>query len=406
MAAAVVVAAQRVCNAGVLRTACRGYALISNYGISCQYAALACSFQTHCNISASYNVTVQQRRQRSFFNKLTANELWKGVAAENTAGGRKGRGKRGKRKKTRDLNRGQVLGEGKIGFLWPGLNAPLMVSGKVQSITQRNEEEQKALQLAKAEEQKQLDKRKRVRIKKERGWTGRSWGGVSLGLPDPGPNGETFEDFDSRVLEVRSVFNMTSNEGRKRSMRALVAVGNGKGSAGFALGKAAHMKNALRKAKNKAIRHLHYVERYEDHTIYHDIAATFKKTTIRMKKQNKGYGLRCHRAIITLCKLIGIKNMYARVYGSKNILNLTTCLFKGLANQETHQKLADKKKLYVVEFRDECGPLPIVVGKPNGPVREDPEPEEAALDVRLEWKEVKATQGMRSKWADVKRAVW
>ncbi|KAG8123123.1 hypothetical protein E2320_018477, partial [Naja naja] len=204
---------------------------------------------------------------------------------------------------------------------------------------------------------------------------------------------------------VRSVFNMTSNEGRKRSMRALVAVGNGKGSAGFALGKAAHMKNALRKAKNKAIRHLHYVERYEDHTIYHDIAATFKKTTIRMKKQNKGYGLRCHRAIITLCKLIGIKNMYARVYGSKNILNLTTCLFKGLANQETHQKLADKKKLYVVEFRDECGPLPIVVGKPNGPVREDPEPEEAALDVRLEWKEVKATQGMRSKWADVKRAV-
>ncbi|KAG8123122.1 hypothetical protein E2320_018476 [Naja naja] len=211
MAAAVVVAAQRVCNAGVLRTACRGYALISNYGISCQYAALACSFQTHCNISASYNVTVQQRRQRSFFNKLTANELWKGVAAENTAGGRKGRGKRGKRKKTRDLNRGQVLGEGKIGFLWPGLNAPLMVSGKVQSITQRNEEEQKALQLAKAEEQKQLDKRKRVRIKKERGWTGRSWGGVSLGLPDPGPNGETFEDFDSRVLELLSTSGFNSS---------------------------------------------------------------------------------------------------------------------------------------------------------------------------------------------------
>lgn len=78
---------------------------------------------------------------------------------------------------------------GKIGFLWPGLNAPLMVSGKVQSISQRDEEEQKALQLAKAEEQKQLDKRRRIRIKKERGWTGRSWGGVSLGPPDPGPNG-------------------------------------------------------------------------------------------------------------------------------------------------------------------------------------------------------------------------
>ncbi|XP_007424494.2 28S ribosomal protein S5, mitochondrial [Python bivittatus] len=199
---------------------------------------------------------------------------------------------------------------------------------------------------------------------------------------------------------------MTANEGRKRSMSALVVVGNGRGSAGFALGKASHMKNALRKAKNKAVRHLQYVERYEDHTIFHDIATTFNKTTIRMKKQNRGYGLRCHRAIITICKLIGIKDMYARIYGSNNLLNLTTCLFKGLANQDTHQSLANKKGLYVVEFREECGPLPIVVAKPSGMVREDPEPEEKALGVKLEWKEVKAAQGIKSKWADVKRPVW
>ncbi|KAM6460976.1 small ribosomal subunit protein uS5m [Liasis olivaceus] len=406
MAAAVVVAAQRVCNAGVLKTACRGYALISRHGISCQYAALAWTLQTHCNISASYNVTVQQRRQRSFFNKLTASQLWKGVAAENTAGGRKGRGKRGKKRRTRDLNRGQVLGEGSLGFLWPGLNAPLVVSGKVQAISQRDEEEQKTLQLAKAEEQIKIDQKRKMRIKKERGWTGRSWGGVSLGSPDPGPNGETYDDFDSRIIELKPVFNMTANEGRKRSMSALVVVGNGRGSAGFALGKASHMKNALRKAKNKAVRHLQYVERYEDHTIFHDIAATFNKTTIRMKKQNRGYGLRCHRAIITICKLIGIKDMYARIYGSNNLLNLTTCLFKGLANQDTHQSLANKKSLYVVEFREECGPLPIVVAKPSGMVREDPEPEEKALDVKLEWKEVKAAQGIKSKWAGVKRPVW
>ncbi|XP_007433597.1 28S ribosomal protein S5, mitochondrial-like, partial [Python bivittatus] len=209
MAAAVVVAAQRVCNAGVLKTACRGYALISRHGISCQYAALAWTLQTHCNISASYNVTVQQRRQRSFFNKLTASQLWKGVAAENTAGGRKGRGKRGKKRRTRDLNRGQILGEGSFGFLWPGLNAPLVVSGKVQAISQRDEEEQKTLQLAKAEEQIKIDQKRKMRIKKERGWTGRSWGGVSLGSPDPGPNGETYDDFDSRIIEV-SVFFITN----------------------------------------------------------------------------------------------------------------------------------------------------------------------------------------------------
>lgn len=46
-----------------------------------------------------------------------------------------------------------------------------------------------------------------------------------------------------------------------------------------------------------------------------------------------GYGLRCHRAVITLCKLIGIEDMYAKVDGSVNLLNITRALFHGLANQ-------------------------------------------------------------------------
>lgn len=33
------------------------------------------------------------------------------------------------------------------------------------------------------------EKRRKMRVKRERGWTGNSWGGTSLGPPDPGPNG-------------------------------------------------------------------------------------------------------------------------------------------------------------------------------------------------------------------------
>lgn len=35
------------------------------------------------------------------------------------------------------------------------------------------------------------------------------------------------------VMQVRSVFNMTAKEGRKRSFSCLVAVGNGNGVAGL-----------------------------------------------------------------------------------------------------------------------------------------------------------------------------
>ncbi|KAH0622816.1 hypothetical protein JD844_025513 [Phrynosoma platyrhinos] len=364
-------------SSGVLRVAWRGCTLIPWYGANCQYATMARASQTLFYISKPRNITVQPCRQGSFFNKLTADELWKGVLAESGAGGRKGRGKRTKKKLKKDLNRGQVIGEGRSGFLWPGLNAPVMKQGTMQTVSQRDKEEQERLQAERLQQRDEWEKRRKTKVKRERGWTGSSWGGISLGPPDPGPNGETYEDFDSRVIELKSVFNMTAKEGRKRSVSALVVVGNGKGAAGFALGKATDRMVALRKAKNRAIHYLHYIERYEDHTIYHDIATSFKKTTIRMKKQNRGYGLRCHRAIITICKLIGIKDMYA------------------------------KKGLYVVEFRDECGPLPIVVAKPEGVMSKDPEPLDEVPDIKLEWDEVKAAQGMKkSIWANVRRTVW
>lgn len=73
--------------------------------------------------------------------------------------------------------------------------------------------------------------------------------------------------------------------------------------------------------------------------------------------------------------------------------------------QETHQQLADKKSLHVVEFREECGPLPIVVASPQGALRKDPEPEDEVPDIKLDWDDVKAVQGMkRSVWSGLKRA--
>ncbi|KAB1256901.1 28S ribosomal protein S5; mitochondrial [Camelus dromedarius] len=372
---------------------------------NCHFTSLTRALQTQCCISSPSNLMGQQYRSYSFFTKLTADELWKGALAESGAGARKGRGKRTKKKRRKDLNRGQIIGEGRRGFLWPGLNVPLMKDGTVQTITQRSKEEQEKVEQEMIQQREEWDRKRKMKVKRERGWSGNSWGGISLGPPDPGPNGETYDDFDTRILEVRSVFNMTAKEGRKKSVRVLVAVGNGRGVAGFAIGKATERIDAFRKAKNRAVQYLHYIERYEDHTIYHDISLRFKRTHIKMKKQPRGYGLHCHRAIITMCRLIGIKDMYAKVSGSINMLNLTRGLFHGLSRQETHQQLADKKSLHVVEFREECGPLPIVVASPHGALRKDPEPEEDVPDIKLDWEDVKAAQGMkRSVWSGLKRA--
>ncbi|KAM3931546.1 small ribosomal subunit protein uS5m [Leptodactylus fuscus] len=399
-------AALRWCG-GVLRSVCRGGISVPEVRSRCHFTRFALA-QEPCHLSILPSVSIQQARMSSsFFGRLTANELWKGVLAETGGAARKGRGKRTKKRIKRNLNIGQNIGDGKSGHLWPGLNVPILASGKAQSIAKRDQQELEAMQARIIQERDEFERKRKTRVKRERGWTGQSWGGISIGHPDPGPNGETYEDFDCRVIEMKSVFNMTAKEGRKRSVSALVVVGNGNGAAGFALGKASDRLIALRKAKNRAIQYLHYIERFDDHTIYHDITTTFKRTTLKMKKQNHGYGLHCHRAVITICKLIGIRDMYAKVCGSINMLNLTKALFLGLAQQETHQDLANRKGLHVVEFREECGPLPRIVASPQGALSTVPEPEGEIPDTKLDWDEVKVTQGLkRSIWANVKRTIW
>ncbi len=81
---------------------------------------------------------------------------------------------------------------GRAGYLWPGLNSPVYRDGSVQKPSQRGEAEQKEVTAALERQRDEWDKRRKTKIKRERGWTGFSWGGISLGPPDPGPNGGVF----------------------------------------------------------------------------------------------------------------------------------------------------------------------------------------------------------------------
>ncbi|KAG7173030.1 28S ribosomal protein S5-like [Homarus americanus] len=152
---------------------------------------------------------------------------------------------------------------------------------------------------------------------------------------------------------------------RKRRMSIFVVTGNGNGLGGFALAKATTVPDAIRKVKNMAGQRLLYIERYNEHTVLHDFFTQFGKTKIFVKKVPEGHGLVCHRAIRTICEVIGIKDIHAKVEGPSNIQNLTKAFFLGLINQKTHQKLADEKQLHLVEFRDETLNFPKVIASPQ-----------------------------------------
>ncbi|XP_072172657.1 small ribosomal subunit protein uS5m-like [Diadema setosum] len=368
-------------------SACHGRQLSVLTSKECKQTSPSLDPPSPCLLQSSQSYQIL-KRYTSWYNTLTADQLWKGMVATTGKAARKARGKRPAKRLKKDLNRGQIIGEGKARIAWPGLNAPVIQGKEVLTIQRKQPDPEREERLRLIREQ--WDKKRKRRVPpEERGWTSKSWGGRSLGPPDPIP-GENFEGFDSRVITVRRVFNMTGSVGRKRSMSALVVVGNGNGALGYATGKAPDVISALRKAKNKAATNLHYIERYDGHTIYHDIETKFQVTRIRMRKQNKGYGLRCHRVIKEICRLGGIKDLYARVYGSMNPINLTRAAINGFVDQETHQQIADRKGLHVIEMRAECGPLPILVASPrSGEPRNDVEEEPWDKELPLEWKEEK-----------------
>nr|CAD7199852.1 unnamed protein product [Timema douglasi] len=182
------------------------------------------------------------------------------------------------------------------------------------------------------------------------------------------------------VHKMKTVFNMKGNHGRKRRLSVLVVTGNAHGLAGFALGKAVDTRAALRKAKNRAGQKLMYIECYNEHTVFHDFFTQFGKTKVFVNKKPEGHGLVCHRAIKTICEVLGIKDLYAKIEGPTNLQHIVKAFFLGLLQQKTHEQLAEEKGLHVVEFRKEEDYFPTVVASPSLIRSQDQIPPDEVLD--------------------------
>lgn len=334
-------------------------------------------FKPNVTSNLKPNINVTSVACVSFFNKLPAEKLWKSVTSVSNAGAKKGRGKGAGRIRIRDLNRGQVIGTGKVNMLWPGLSAPVIRGRELLKQQKLPDDPERMEKLIKIRDS--MTKFRRLKLSSiERGWSGSRMPGRSIGPPDPIGEDE-FIGFDTKVLQLRSLLIMKGNLGRTRNYQAMVVTGNGQGLAGFGLGKAKEAPAALRKAKNRAGQKLMHFEIYNGHTIFHDFFTAFGKTKIFVQKKNEGYGLKCHRAIREICQAIGIKDIRAKLEGSNNLQHIVKAFFIGLLQQRTHKQLAEEKKLHLVEYRAENEYYPKVVASPTEVRTKDQIPRDETL---------------------------
>ena len=169
----------------------------------------------------SFHPAIASARSMSFYKTGDAAPLWKAMAGVSAQGKKRGRARNSMKKK--NLNAGKRLGYGRAKLSWPGLTSSVIVGAGKES---------KAAKMAPMAESVYLDYQTELEIVRkknshsggrrpkidplERGWTGAKAPGRKYGAPEASNKELIFDNFDSVLLEYKTVFNMTGNMGRVR----------------------------------------------------------------------------------------------------------------------------------------------------------------------------------------------
>ena len=158
------------------------------------------------------------------------------------------------------------------------------------------------------------------------------------GAPRRGDRRNQAPEFQETVVTVRRV-SKTVKGGRNMRFTALVVVGNGKGTVGFGTGKAKEVPDAIKKALEAAKKNLYKVPMVKGDTFPHYIEGKFGACKVVMKPAPDGTGIVAGGPVRAVLELAGIKNIYSKVYGSRNSINMVRATVNGITNLKTTAKV-------------------------------------------------------------------
>jgi small subunit ribosomal protein S5 len=121
-----------------------------------------------------------------------------------------------------------------------------------------------------------------------------------------------------------------TGKGKIHRRGVLVVVGNGNGLVGYGEAKHDDGTRATNRAFVMAVRNMDYVDRFEGRTIWTEMSSKLGATRIILRPRPVGFGLHCNPNIHQVLKAAGIKDISAKVWGSRNPLNVIKLLFRML----------------------------------------------------------------------------
>ena len=141
-----------------------------------------------------------------------------------------------------------------------------------------------------------------------------------------------------RVVYLNRV-SKTVKGGRVMKFSALVVVGDGKGTVGYGLGKAAEVSEAILKGIANAKKNLQKVVLAET-TIPHEVIGIFGAGKVLLKQAPVGTGVLAGGAVRAVMEAAGISNIRAKCLRSNNPQNVVKATMQGLLSLRGPEEVA------------------------------------------------------------------
>ena len=145
---------------------------------------------------------------------------------------------------------------------------------------------------------------------------------------------------EERVVFINRV-SKTVKGGRRMKFTALVVIGDHKGRYGFAVGKAAEVPDAIKKASEAAKKNLFKLHLVKGQTISHEIVGKYGACNVYLKPAPEGTGIIAGGPVRAILELAGVQNVCSKVYGSRAPINIIRATNQGLNNLKSYKVMKE-----------------------------------------------------------------
>ena len=161
-------------------------------------------------------------------------------------------------------------------------------------------------------------------------------------------NSASKDDYIEKLVAVNRVAKVVKG-GRQFGFTALTVVGDGNGTIGFGYGKAKEVPLAIQKAMDKARKNMKAIPLKGD-TLQHAITGIHGAANVYMQPASDGTGIIAGGAMRAVFEAVGVKNVLAKINGTRNPVNVVRATINGLAAMSSPEYVAAKRGKKIEEI--------------------------------------------------------